>query len=305
MSHRAVNWALEQRQLKPGAWVVLIHLADRHNKDTRQVNPRQDTLSRDCNMSRATVNRHLDTLESAGILTRVQRQDPATKRQLATFYILGLDFDDPPDVDDAVSQNETREHREQDANIAPRRVSKCDTEPCLNSEATRVSILSNPVSQNETLRTLVIEPGKEPCADGACEGLKTGFEDRLDRFVNRYPRAGQRKVVAKALRDALSTGVDPETLIAAAGRYAAEQRGNAQRYIARPENWLKRRGWEDCPPPEVYTSPPRDDVLRAQAALVTTGKEYLCGHISASLAREMLARGLVTEAQCRAAGVQT
>ena len=108
MSHRAVNWALEQKTVKPGPWIVLIMLADRVNKDTRRCDPDLRLLAADCNMSRATVIRHLELLENDGLIRRVRRQDPVTMKQLTTFYILGLDFDDPPVVENAESQIATR-----------------------------------------------------------------------------------------------------------------------------------------------------------------------------------------------------
>lgn len=161
MSHKAVNWALEQVELKPGPWIVLIKLADRHNKDTLRCDPNQALLASDCNMSRATLNRHLDDLEAAGLLRRVPRLNPQTKKQLSTFYILGLDFDAPPEIEFAVSQVETRGGEDQTENSGVSRVSNCDmgavsqkqAKPCLK-------IVDSRVSNCDT--NLVIKPVKEP-----------------------------------------------------------------------------------------------------------------------------------------------
>lgn len=167
MSHNAVNWALNQKTLKPGPWVTLIMLADRHNKDTKRCDPDQMQLAADCNMSRATVNRHLDELEQNGLIKRVQRQDPITLRQMRTFYILGVDFDDPPLVEHAVYQNETRGAKEENENTDQSRVSNLDTEavsqktgdPCLKNDDSRVSLLRL-ASKEEPVK----EPVKEPYA---------------------------------------------------------------------------------------------------------------------------------------------
>lgn len=154
MSQRAITWALEQKDLTPAPWIVLVKLADRHNKDTLQVNPSQIRLAHDCNMSRATLNRHLSDLEEMGLIRRVRRMNPDTMQQMTTFYILGLDFDNPPDVDCAVSNIETRDSDTavvENAGEKPvdneGRVSNLDTEPvsqkstipCLNSDDSRVS----------------------------------------------------------------------------------------------------------------------------------------------------------------------
>ena len=81
MSHYATNWALQQRGLKPATKIVLWHLFDRLNPD-QGCFPSQNRLTYDSEISRSTLNDHLGNLETAGLLRRVPRIDPATKRQL-------------------------------------------------------------------------------------------------------------------------------------------------------------------------------------------------------------------------------
>jgi len=90
MSHDATNWAIKQRGLKPTTKIVLWHLCDRFNPDYGCF-PSQVRLAHDCEISRSTLNAHLGQLEAAGLLRRVPRIDPATKRQLPTRYILGFE----------------------------------------------------------------------------------------------------------------------------------------------------------------------------------------------------------------------
>ena len=87
MSHEATNWAIKQRGLKPTTKIVLWHLCDRFNPDYGCF-PSQDRLAHDCEISRSTLNDHIGQLETAGLLRRIPRIDPATKRQLPTRYIL-------------------------------------------------------------------------------------------------------------------------------------------------------------------------------------------------------------------------
>jgi len=87
MSHEATNWAIKQRGLKPTTKIVLWHLCDRFNPDYGCF-PSQVRLAHDCEISRSTLNDHLGQLEAIGILRRVPRIDPVTKRQLPTRYIL-------------------------------------------------------------------------------------------------------------------------------------------------------------------------------------------------------------------------
>jgi hypothetical protein len=90
MSHEATNWAIKQRGLKPTTKIVLWHLCDRFNPDYGCF-PSQDRLAHDCEISRSTLNDHLGQLEAVGLLRRVPRHDPVTKRQLPTRYILGFE----------------------------------------------------------------------------------------------------------------------------------------------------------------------------------------------------------------------
>lgn len=90
MSHDATNWAIQQRGLKPTTKIVLWHLCDRFNPDYGCF-PSQNRLAYDSEISRSTLNDHIGQLEAAGLLRRVPRIDPATKRQLPTRYILGFE----------------------------------------------------------------------------------------------------------------------------------------------------------------------------------------------------------------------
>ena len=90
MSHKATLWAIEQRGLKPTTKIVLWHLCDRFNPDFGCF-PSQARLAEDCEISRSTLNDHLDRLEAARLLRRVPRVDPVTKRQMPTRYILGFE----------------------------------------------------------------------------------------------------------------------------------------------------------------------------------------------------------------------
>ncbi len=73
MSGIALVWAANLKGIKRPAKMVLIQLAERHNKDTGRCDPRIKKLAEDCEMHRATVLRHLAYLEEMGVLTRVSR----------------------------------------------------------------------------------------------------------------------------------------------------------------------------------------------------------------------------------------
>lgn len=89
MSHEATNWAIKQRGLKPATKIVLWHLAERHNP-AGGCSPSQEYLADACEMSRASVNRHLELLEQIGLIRRIRSFDPLTRRQKPTEYILNI-----------------------------------------------------------------------------------------------------------------------------------------------------------------------------------------------------------------------
>jgi hypothetical protein len=76
--------------LAPATKLVLWHLCDRHNPDYGCF-PSQDQLAADAEISRASLNTHLDKLERAGLIRRERRLDDDTKRQRTARYFLGFE----------------------------------------------------------------------------------------------------------------------------------------------------------------------------------------------------------------------
>jgi hypothetical protein len=87
MSGMALIWAANVKGLKPAAKIVLIQLADFHNKETGQCNPSAKRLADECEMGRATLFRHMTTLEQCGLVTRHARGDGGSNQ-----YELHLDI---------------------------------------------------------------------------------------------------------------------------------------------------------------------------------------------------------------------
>lgn len=108
MSGVALIWAANVKGLKPSAKVVLIQLADFHNKESGQCNPSAQRLADECEMNRATVFRHLADLEKRGLLTRHNRGG-GTGGRGSNQYELHLDIVLGPSSErKEKSQNATR-----------------------------------------------------------------------------------------------------------------------------------------------------------------------------------------------------
>ena len=92
MSYKATNWAIQQRGLSPVTKLVLWYLCDRHNPDFGCF-PSQDQLAADAEISRASLNVHLEKLETAGLIRRQRRHTDDTHRRKSTRYVLGFEDD--------------------------------------------------------------------------------------------------------------------------------------------------------------------------------------------------------------------
>ncbi|MBE0455516.1 MAG: helix-turn-helix domain-containing protein, partial [Roseovarius sp.] len=204
MSHEATNWAIKQRGLKPTTKIVLWHLCDRFNPDYGCF-PSQERLAEDCEISRSTLNEHLGQLEAAGLLRRVPRLHPVTKRQMPTRYILGFEPGFTPHVPDPCPETghgnpgdgETCAEPapfEDDAHAAPepcpetghgcdaRPVSDFAPDPCPENAESRVR---NP--DTNPVREPLSKPVKEEEGAGARDGLDEGFFAELLKALGFEP----------------------------------------------------------------------------------------------------------------------
>lgn len=215
MSHAATNWAIQQRGLKPTTKIVLWHLCDRFNPDYGCF-PSQERLAHDCEIGRATLNRHLDDLETRGLIRRIRNIDARTGRQRPTRYLLGFEQGFPPPGSDApdpgpdapfdpdtperpcpdMRHGATCEISSKDNALMSESaqkpclemrhgsVSHSDANPCLKNGDLRVSKWdTNPV------REPLSKPVKEEEDAQAREGLSDEFFEELLRALGLAPTA--------------------------------------------------------------------------------------------------------------------
>jgi len=305
MSHRATNWAIEQRGLKPATKVVLFHLADRHNPDFGCF-PSQQRLAEDCEMSRASVNQHLAILEARGLLKRVQRRDEKTNRQQSTRYLFAFEegYDEVPGPVGAVANKAARPAEPKlttdpvpSEKPCPKSghgsVSRNGAEPCPENAESRVQNLDT---------NLVREPLREPCVGGDAAHTPDGFE----AFWEAHPRQRDRNRCQRLFAEAVKAGASVERIAKAAGRYRAENAGNKPMYLAYADNWLDAKRWEDYPDTQPLTA--RSEGVK-QAAVFWAGKVKAKAYIpqtaiSPEVAACMLSNGLVAEADLLRAGLR-
>lgn len=293
MSHRATNWAFQQRGLKPAERVVLLYLADRHNPD-HGCFPSQAQLAADCEMSRRSLNDHLDTLVRMGLIQRERRVDPATNKQMSTRYILGFEFDHPPEPCAESAHGN-------------------GPEPCADSRRSRVQILhTNPVREPVTTT-----PSMRPLsskAEAAC----------LDACGPGLCAEGRRAIGATSalIADWIAEGLDLEADILPAIRtrtakaratpirswdYFTEAIRSAHRRREADERAAKAAasGAGASGSPDAHRRPegPPWDPVAFFAEWVNSNKYLPQSAISNRMRDELIARRLVTPERLRARGI--
>lgn len=235
MSHKATNWAVEQRGLKPAAKVVLWHLADRHNTDLGCF-PSQELLARDCEMSRSTLNLHLNTLEERGLIRREQRRNEDTRKQLNTRYKLAFEDDFEP-VNTEIPCPKTGHGKTEDP------VSEKTEIPCPKNSESRVrNSDTNPVR----------EPGTQP---GSAQARARGPEKRTDqkieklfwKLVKDWPQLkGMPKAKARAPFEQLSEEEQDEAL-EKRDAWLDLLKFQGRDHVPAPSTYCREKLWKDIP----------------------------------------------------------
>ena len=194
MSGLALIWAANVKGLKPHAKIVLIQLADFHNKETGRCFPSAARLAGECEMDRATVFRHMKTLVEKGLISRHSRGDGKGGRG-SNEYELHLDIVLGPSA----------AHKEK---------SLCATTPLVaeshypsGSAATRV------VAQSDC--NLNNEPGIEPKKDAREELLSILSPEMADAYIShrKVKRAKLTPHAAQLIARKLSEHPNPDAVV--------------------------------------------------------------------------------------------
>jgi hypothetical protein len=293
MSGMALIWAANVKGLKPAAKIVLIQLADFHNKETGQCNPSAQRLADECEMGRATLFRHMATLEECGLVTRHARGDGDGGRG-ANQYELHLDITLGPSArpkDGGSDKNEDSSQNETGGSVSKMRGKSPGGE-------------TGVVSYRD--RNLSIEPIREPptrkreaAEDQAAESILAAYPP--DRMRGKAECLGP-------IRDILDAGTEVDDLLQAVKAYATESAGFTRSKVCFSDNWFKSGRWrayvEDIAKSREETKAKEAEMLAGLANWVTD-RHPLCRHITPGQIDALLAAELVTQAQIQAAGLRS
>lgn len=289
MSGLALIWAANVKGLKPAAKIVLIQLADFHNKETGQCNPSAQRLADECEMGRATLFRHMTTLEECGLVTRHARGDGDGERG-SNQYELHLDNTLGPsarpkggasDPSGETSQNETG------GNVPKMRGKSLKGE---------TGVVSNRDSN------LTIEPVKEPPSRRREAG-------EAEKILEAYPpdRLRGKAACFAQIEEAAKERIRPKELLQAVQAYASDSAGFTRSKVCFSDNWFQSRRWQ------AYVEKQAEDRETAAAlqadhharlACWISDRSSMCRHITAPQVTALLVSKLVTQAQIQAAGLR-
>jgi DNA-binding transcriptional ArsR family regulator len=109
-----MSWAFDVT-VPPGPKLVLLALADRANSDTGLCIPGQKLLAKHCSMSVRTVQRHLQTLEEAGLIRRETRMRGEGRGRTSDRYYLSDQGDKTGPMRQNTTTNATIQDDQHDA----------------------------------------------------------------------------------------------------------------------------------------------------------------------------------------------
>ena len=293
MSGMALIWAANVKGLKPAAKIVLIQLADFHNKETGQCNPSAQRLADECEMGRATLFRHMTTLEECGLVTRHARGDGDGGRG-SNQYELHLDITLGPSSrpkggasgpNGVVSQNETGGNVSQKRGKSPSR---------------ETGVVPNRDSN------LTIEPVKEPPS----RKREAAGDEEAEKILATYPpdRLRGKAACIAQIEEAMKEEIAPEDLRLAVQAYATDTAGFTRSKVCFSDNWFQSRRWL------AYVEKQAEDREKlaalqadhhARLACWVSERSPMCKHITAPQVTALLASKLVSQAQIQAAGLRT
>ena len=210
MSHYMTALAMKQKGLKPATKIVLYWLADHHNGETGECFPSINRLAEVCEMSRRSVEGHLETLETLGLIQRVN-QYRETGGKTSNKYILGLSGT-LSDKDDA-----------QNLRMVCEKSAHGDTQ----------NLRMNNLGNNNL--------GKETNISSSDDD---GVDYYFDQLWEEYPRKVGKAQAKKAFKTA-SKKINFYDLLPKYMSYVLTLKGKETQFIPHLATWLNGERWDD------------------------------------------------------------
>lgn len=133
-------------------------------------------------------------------------------------------------------------------------------------------------------------------------------DERFEKIWAAYPKDRQRGKAAclAQIAEAVKEGVDPDNLLRAVQAYATESEGFTRSKVCFADNWLAARRWQRFLEAMAEERQARAALTvdhQARLAAWVRDRSPMCKHITAPQVTALVAAGLVTDGQLRAAGL--
>lgn len=133
-------------------------------------------------------------------------------------------------------------------------------------------------------------------------------DERVEKIWAAYPKDRQRGKAAclSKIEEALKEGVDPDDLQRAVQAYATESDGFTRSKVCFSDNWFQSRRWQrflEGMAEERQAQKALAADHHARLAAWVRDRSPMCKHITAPQVKALMAAGLVTDGQLRAAGL--
>lgn len=137
---------------------------------------------------------------------------------------------------------------------------------------------------------------------------EAAVDERVEKIWAAYPKDRQRGRAAcfAQIGEALKEGIDPDDLLRAVQAYATESAGFTRSKVCFSDNWFATRRWQRFLEVAAEERQARTALTadhHARLAAWVRDRSPMCKHITAPQVTALVAAGLVTDGQLRAAGL--
>ncbi|WP_417210085.1 hypothetical protein [Antarctobacter sp.] len=262
---------------------IIMFLADKASDDGSGIWCSKGTIQRHTELGESTVKRTISDFLREGILIETGRRP--CKNGFTVIYRIVLDR--------VMALESTAEPDEGTGST----VDPVQLDPGRGSRVDRVPGPRWTPNHPETIH----KPPTRKRAEAA-------VDERVERIWAAYPKDRQRGKAASmaAIAEALAEGIDPDDLLRAVHAYATESAGFTRAKVCFADNWFAGRRWQRFleamdEERQVHAALAADH--HARLAAWVRDRSPMCKHITAPQVTALVAAGLVTDGQLRAAGL--
>ena len=264
---------------------IIMFLADKASDDGSGIWCSKGTIQRHTELGESTVKRTITDFLREGILVETGRRP--CKNGFTVIYRIVLDrvmaLESSAEPDEGTGST----------------VDPVQRDPARGS---RVDGVRGPQWTPNHPRTIHKPPTRKRAEAAAVE------DERFEKIWAAYPKDRHRGKAACLARiaEAVKEGVDPDDLLRAVQAYATESAGFTRSKVCFSDNWFHSRRWQRfleamAEERQARTALTADHHTRLAAWV--RDRSPMCKHITAPQVTALVAAGLVTDGQLRAAGL--